>query len=704
MSKSVEATQISTHGRNRDDMRRDAKSLLNRLRSIQADAAFVSEISDLFPQFPVIANERCGTWYVHPSKIHKPGVYFKSTDGHTGIWDFNLRRYNPHLITTIIKHGGCIIVDSTRKGKRVPDALSKTIPIWCATINNAVRKCAIQNQVDQEGRDAIEAAGRIKSNKEKSESKGDQQRQDESSSSKTAAAAEITTTGTTAGPLHPKLDSGVASQRTKDESGSKAPEAAEAAEAAEAVALLIPALNGENWDTRHHSLPSLISRSEHVQIADKIEGFAEKLMRFTDMTPLTTKLLKPIRPIWLTPQSFLLRHDLPDYSQVAFLPVICLSASRVVQDGMEERNGYLYVQGSGDDEEMWSRGLKPELFWENEDYLLEEGISAEECERRAVEVVREAKRKLMEKSKHRQQQQLERKGKASAGKDGLVASEFGGYGMEGRVHFTPSMELCSEIKPSSIWIGNNASGRIPDCWNSGFDMVINCGAEIRRHPLCEFYDNSEELSGGDGEANSRRRSHVTVLGGAGQGGAQATLCVLQKHQWSAIETREALSATTMAEQLLALPASKEGEKNYFYLHLPIAEGKKGQHQLLEMIPMAIKAVRQMFSSSARSKDDASREMARPRILVHCQQGMDRSVGITLALLVSCFDETTGAYGGGGDEGSTDVKTTATKEMIQRRLFQIMSHRLAARPSRATLKMVNTFFMSPTDPPPAKYKS
>jgi tRNA A64-2'-O-ribosylphosphate transferase len=31
-----------------------------------------------------------------------------------------------------------IIVDSTRSGKRFPDALSKTIPIWCAVINRAV--------------------------------------------------------------------------------------------------------------------------------------------------------------------------------------------------------------------------------------------------------------------------------------------------------------------------------------------------------------------------------------------------------------------------------------------------------------------------------------------------------------------------------------------------------------------------------------
>ena len=29
----------------------------------------------------------------------------------------------------------CVIVDSTRRGKTMPDALSKTIPIWCAVLN-----------------------------------------------------------------------------------------------------------------------------------------------------------------------------------------------------------------------------------------------------------------------------------------------------------------------------------------------------------------------------------------------------------------------------------------------------------------------------------------------------------------------------------------------------------------------------------------
>lgn len=42
-----------------------------------------------------------------------------------------------------------------------------------------------------------------------------------------------------------------------------------------------------------------------------------------------------------------------------FYPVICLSASKMVTDssggeGMERRNGFLYIQGSADDHEMWS--------------------------------------------------------------------------------------------------------------------------------------------------------------------------------------------------------------------------------------------------------------------------------------------------------------------------------------------------------------
>ncbi|KAL4764627.1 initiator tRNA phosphoribosyl transferase family protein [Aspergillus foveolatus] len=117
-------------------LRRSALSVNNRLRSIEADAAFVREVADHYG-LPLIANERCGSWYIPPD-VKSGSAYFKSTDGHTGQWDFSFRRLNLQILPIARQHGGCIIVDSTRRGKLMPDALSKTIPIWCAVFNRAL--------------------------------------------------------------------------------------------------------------------------------------------------------------------------------------------------------------------------------------------------------------------------------------------------------------------------------------------------------------------------------------------------------------------------------------------------------------------------------------------------------------------------------------------------------------------------------------
>ncbi|KAK3903765.1 tRNA A64-2'-O-ribosylphosphate transferase, partial [Staphylotrichum tortipilum] len=118
------------------DLKRANLSIPNRLRSICQDAAFVDEVADAVG-LPLVANERCGSWYIDPQR--KAGsAYFKSTDGHTGQWKFSTRRLNLHLVELIGEKGGCIIIDSTRRGKRMPDALSKTVPTWCAVLNRAL--------------------------------------------------------------------------------------------------------------------------------------------------------------------------------------------------------------------------------------------------------------------------------------------------------------------------------------------------------------------------------------------------------------------------------------------------------------------------------------------------------------------------------------------------------------------------------------
>ena len=93
----------------------------------------------MFPSLPVIPNERAGLWYTRPGlNSCNQSVYFKSTDGHFGVWNFSLKRLNLHILPTIAENGGCLIIDTTKRGKRFPDSLGKTVPIWCSVLNAAV--------------------------------------------------------------------------------------------------------------------------------------------------------------------------------------------------------------------------------------------------------------------------------------------------------------------------------------------------------------------------------------------------------------------------------------------------------------------------------------------------------------------------------------------------------------------------------------
>ncbi|KAI9669804.1 MAG: hypothetical protein M1829_005059 [Trizodia sp. TS-e1964] len=215
----------------------------NRLRSIHADAQFVASVVDAYA-LPLLANERCGSWYIDPKagvRGKQGSAYFKSTDGHAG---------------------HCVIVDSTRSGKRMPDALAKTIPLWCAVMNST----------------------------------------------------------------------------------------------------LFPSANPET----HHALhtpPQCVSPSEHAQMERLIPRYVAELasLEIPQLVELASKIKKPLRPIWVTPNSSL--PDAPPAFQ-EFCPVVCCTASRyATQDAA-------YVQGAGDDSEGWAMGLTPSLFWANTEKLL----------------------------------------------------------------------------------------------------------------------------------------------------------------------------------------------------------------------------------------------------------------------------------------------------------------------------------------------
>ena len=94
---------------------------------------------------PIIANERCGSWYAYPlcMKQHQdrnyyPSCYFKSTDGHVHVWNVSLKRLNLHLIPILAEYGRCMIIDSSVR-KLLPDSFTRTIPIWACVINRIVQ-------------------------------------------------------------------------------------------------------------------------------------------------------------------------------------------------------------------------------------------------------------------------------------------------------------------------------------------------------------------------------------------------------------------------------------------------------------------------------------------------------------------------------------------------------------------------------------
>ncbi|KND93409.1 tRNA A64-2'-O-ribosylphosphate transferase [Tolypocladium ophioglossoides CBS 100239] len=111
-------------------LKRSTLSIHNRLASIRADAQFVARAaaalasgaadaggSSVTPQDvareaqprarrrPLVANERCGSWYVPPGD-KAASAYFKSTDGHERAWKFSTRRLNLHLVDMIEKNDG----------------------------------------------------------------------------------------------------------------------------------------------------------------------------------------------------------------------------------------------------------------------------------------------------------------------------------------------------------------------------------------------------------------------------------------------------------------------------------------------------------------------------------------------------------------------------------------------------------------------
>ncbi|KAF5375517.1 hypothetical protein D9615_009160 [Tricholomella constricta] len=249
-------------------LRRESLDIYNRLHSIADDALFVAHVHAFYSTVPLAPNLRCGAWYADPVIASTVPAYFKSTDGHFNNWGFNLRRPNLQLLPLIAQRHSIVLVDSTRAGKRIPDALSKTVPIWCAVLNRA-------------------------------------------------------------------------------------------------IARRFPGPEKDAWDTALYTPPAAVSAQEHHQIELRIDAWADALFNSSFELPA---LPAPLRPFWITPATTTF-PSVPTSDPPPFLPIICLSASRQSEDA-RRTGGFAYIQGSGDDHELWGLGLTPTHYWRHRPALL----------------------------------------------------------------------------------------------------------------------------------------------------------------------------------------------------------------------------------------------------------------------------------------------------------------------------------------------
>lgn len=211
------------------------------------------------------------------------------------------------------------MVDSTRKGRSLPDSFSRTVPMWCAVINRLAQRLDSVNQQWDNGR--LHCPGSIVSPQEQC-------------------------------LMEELLDKRVCCN-----------------------------LN------QRASFPPTFTHFNHSQQVEAI------LSSKIDLDLLKIFLQRPLRAAWITTKTYLEKPDDHPLSDVdigldsgdwdKFNIIVCVCASVPVDT--EHRSTYTYVQGAGDDEETWSLGLTPQMFWANKTDILSGDPTT--CPSRVIDIV-----------------------------------------------------------------------------------------------------------------------------------------------------------------------------------------------------------------------------------------------------------------------------------------------------------------------------
>ena len=393
----------------------------HRLRSIHRDAQTIplahEKMVTAFPHmydWPIVANERCGSWYVPPTTTtsepapnnKQPALtYFKSTDGHVGTWAFSLKRLNLHLLEYFAHASingsaagsgvGCFLVDSSLR-KAWPDSCSRTVPIWAAVMNRIVARyrhdfglSTLSSDSTMDWDTQLYTPDEMVSREEH------------------AAIEEL---------LEERVETLYQARAIVDPH--------------RLVEKLIKPIRPLWIHSSHSTLNS------HADEGIGLDQDASWSMVNSTLDKLGNAYfwivcVNPSRYCWNKKGKQSIEWHCDDNQD----------NEGANDDHSHHGLGYYYLPGAGDDEESWARHLTPALFWDHVDDLLDPFLTDDEVDSRIDAVVANSRRQCED------------------GNTRFTASE-------------PASHSSDRIGDLSLWIGSRRSGRPPECWEH-FDAILN---------------------------------------------------------------------------------------------------------------------------------------------------------------------------------------------------------------------------------------
>lgn len=156
---------------------------------------------------------------------------------------------------------------------------------------------------------------------------------------------------------------------------------------------------------------------------------------------------------------------------------------------------------------------------------------------------------------------------------------------------------------------------------------------------------------------------------------------LQDTAYILIDPSEAPDSPEATEQTDRSHEGEEPGKDCCILRLHLDSGKRGQHEFLRRIlPSATERIRIWLGKGK-------------NVCIACETGKDASVGVALAAMALIFNED-GEYLHPSHNNTSAQLPAIDKSSIRTRLEWIIASRPIANPSRATLKRVNEFLLTP----------